>query len=212
VWPPAAQWSAAAFLALALALLAWHGYAAHRWSARPTALEPGAIESERLDLNRADHAQLVQLPGVGPSLARRIEDHRRRHGGFRSIEELRQVRGVGPAVLERLRPFVTVEPYPGTDAPPPPPRVARGAAPEQPSRQPPGSGKKPPLTGPVHVNSASAEELKRLPGIGPTLAQRIIEARAARPFRSVEELRRVRGIGAKTLERLRPHVTVDEKE
>jgi competence protein ComEA len=211
LWPPAAQWSAAAFLTLALALLGWHGYLAHRWSARPTELEPGGVEQERLDLNRADYAQLVQLPGVGPSLAQRIEDYRRQHGGFRSVDELRQVRGVGPAVLERLRPFVTVEPDAPTEAAPlPPPRVVRGAAPEKPERPPPRSGKKPPLTGPVAVNSASAEELQRLPGIGPTLAKRIIETREARPFRSVEELRRVRGIGAKTLERLRPHVTVEE--
>jgi competence protein ComEA len=63
----------------------------------------------------------------------------------------------------------------------------------------------------VNVNTASAEELRRLPGIGPKLSERILAARADRPFRSVDELRRVRGIGAKTLERLRPHVTVEDR-
>jgi competence protein ComEA len=209
-WPPAAQWSAAALLTLALGLLGWHTYTAHRWAARPTTLEPGAVEIEPLDLNRADTAQLVQIPGLGAGLAQRIDEYRRQHGGFRSVEELRQVRGVGPALLEQLRPFLTVEPD-SDEGPSPPPRVARAAAPDGPARPARPSGKKPPLTGVVNVNTASAEELRRLPGIGPKLSERILEARADRPFRSVDELRRVRGIGAKTLERLRPHVTVEDR-
>lgn len=52
----------------------------------------------------------------------------------------------------------------------------------------------------VRVNSATAEELMRLPGVGPALAARIV---AARPFASLDELLRVPGIGPKTLDRLR---------
>ncbi len=64
---------------------------------------PGAT---RVDLNRADVVELDRLPGIGPVLARRIVEHRSRHGPFRRIEELRAVRGVGPRLLERLRPHV----------------------------------------------------------------------------------------------------------
>lgn len=60
----------------------------------------------------------------------------------------------------------------------------------------------------VDVNRATLEELQLLPGIGPKLAQRIYDERAKRPFANVEELRRVYGIGAKTLEKLRPYVTI----
>ena len=60
---------------------------------------------------------------------------------------------------------------------------------------------------PIDLNRASADELTRLPGIGPGLATRIIEAREAAPFTSVEDLRRVRGVGAAKLERMRPFVT-----
>lgn len=63
----------------------------------------------------------------------------------------------------------------------------------------------------VNVNTAPAAELAELPGIGPTLAQRIIEHRTQHgPFRRLEDLREVKGIGAKTLESLSPHVRFDD--
>jgi competence protein ComEA len=55
----------------------------------------------------------------------------------------------------------------------------------------------------VSLNTASQAEIESLPGVGPTLARRIIENR---PYRSVEELERVKGIGPKLLERLKPLV------
>jgi competence protein ComEA len=61
-----------------------------------------------LDLNRAGAAELDALPGIGPVLARRIVEYRQQHGPFRRVEELRAVRGVGPRLLERLRPRVGV--------------------------------------------------------------------------------------------------------
>jgi competence protein ComEA len=60
----------------------------------------------------------------------------------------------------------------------------------------------------VDVNSADAAALDALPGIGPVLAQRIVEHRAERPFTTVDELGDVPGIGPTLLERLRPLVSV----
>jgi len=63
---------------------------------------------------------------------------------------------------------------------------------------------------PLDVNLASAAELERLPGVGPALAARIVEARARDgPFASVDDLRRVRGVGDATLERLRPRLAIN---
>ena len=53
------------------------------------------------------------------------------------------------------------------------------------------------------INSAPAELLETLPGVGPAIAQRIIQHR---PYSRVDDLVRVPGIGARTLERLRPLV------
>jgi competence protein ComEA len=62
----------------------------------------------------------------------------------------------------------------------------------------------------LNLNSASQAELEDLPGIGATLAERIIAYREANgPFTSVEDLRKVSGVGAKLFERLAPLVTTD---
>jgi competence protein ComEA len=65
-----------------------------------TAGAPPAV----VHLNSANAEQLDALDGIGPSLAQRIVDYRRTHGGFRSIDELDEVSGIGPVRLESLRP------------------------------------------------------------------------------------------------------------
>ncbi len=61
-----------------------------------------------LDLNSATAEQLDSLPGVGPSTAAAIIGYRDSHGPFRSVDELDEVRGIGPAKLEQLRELVVV--------------------------------------------------------------------------------------------------------
>ncbi|MGA1504384.1 MAG: helix-hairpin-helix domain-containing protein [Ilumatobacteraceae bacterium] len=61
-----------------------------------------------VDLNTATVAELDRLPGVGPSTARAIVDHRSRNGPFASVDDLLAVRGIGPAKLAELKPFVRV--------------------------------------------------------------------------------------------------------
>lgn len=60
------------------------------------------------NLNTATQAQLDTLPGVGPTLAQSILDHRKRHGSFRSVSDLCQVEGIGNARYEQLKKLVTV--------------------------------------------------------------------------------------------------------
>lgn len=62
----------------------------------------------RIDLNSADEAQLDLLPGIGPSLARRIVENRSRVGSFDSIDNLQRVSGIGPRTIERFRPYVVI--------------------------------------------------------------------------------------------------------
>ena len=62
----------------------------------------------------------------------------------------------------------------------------------------------------IDINAASVEELIRLPGIGPKLAEAIVEYRAAEPFEHAEDLRKVKGVGDKLFERLKDRITVGE--
>ena len=74
-----------------------------------------------------------------------------------------------------------------------------------------GSGKAT-LSGVVNVNTASADELQLLPGVGPSRAAAIVAVRQSRGgFSAVDDLTQVKGIGASMLERMRPHVSLEGK-
>ncbi len=66
-----------------------------------------AMESAApVDINTADGPLLETLPGIGPAKALAILELREERGSFSSVDELDDVRGIGPATLERLRPLV----------------------------------------------------------------------------------------------------------
>jgi competence protein ComEA len=65
------------------------------------------------------------------------------------------------------------------------------------------------LSGPVNLNTATAEQLEKLPGVGPATAKRILEYRQKNgSFKKIEELMNVRGIGEKAFLRMKPQLTV----
>ena len=72
-----------------------------------------------------------------------------------------------------------------------------------------GSGRNSNMMQSVRINSAGVSELQQLPGIGPALAQRIVETRSRGRFTSTEDLLRVPGIGKAKLAKLRDYVEVD---
>jgi DNA uptake protein ComE-like DNA-binding protein len=208
-WPRTAQGALAFLLVVNTLLITVYCIGSMRTAARPTELEQAAAQPARLDLNSADHAQLRQLPEVGDKLAGRIEEYRRTNGGFRSVEELQNVQGIGPARMYALRELVTVSSEGVTEATPAKPVLVRRVSYKKPAsatkkRRKKGEG----LTSPIDINSATEQELRQLPGIGATLAPRIIEAR---PFHSVDDLKRVRGIKDKKLNELRPYIIVGSK-
>ncbi len=61
----------------------------------------------RININRASAEELESLPGIGPVLAKAIVELRERQGPFQKMEDLLPIRGIGPVLVERLRPLVT---------------------------------------------------------------------------------------------------------
>jgi competence protein ComEA len=66
----------------------------------PGSSRPGGAKPS---LASATAAQLDRLDGIGPKLAKRIVDYRQSHGGFRSVDELKQVEGIGDKRFQALR-------------------------------------------------------------------------------------------------------------
>ncbi len=63
-----------------------------------------------LDVNSAGWVEWMQLEGIGETTARKIVDDRKRNGPFRSVDDVSRVNGIGPATLEKIRPYLRLEP------------------------------------------------------------------------------------------------------
>lgn len=147
-----------------------------------------------VDVNTATAEELDRVPGIGPALASRIIDFRTANGRFESVAALEAVRGIGPQSLATMAPFLAAGSGLAV------PLAASAAAPAAaPADRPV-----------INLNTATADELTALDGIGPALAQRIVEYRTAYgPFRRVEDVTNVRGIGPAKLEAIARQATVE---
>ena len=59
-----------------------------------------------VNINRAGISELVDLPGIGPKLAKRIVEHRKKFGPYRRPEDLLDVKGIGPKKLKKIEPYL----------------------------------------------------------------------------------------------------------
>jgi competence protein ComEA len=101
-----------------LLLLAVYCARLSKWGASPIEIEhfdPQQLDF-RIEVNSATWVEWGQLDGIGDALARRIVADREQNGPFRSIDDLRRVKGIGPKTLEKLRPHLTLDAPPIPDA------------------------------------------------------------------------------------------------
>lgn len=172
-------------------------------AAHPT--EDGAPRRQ-IDLNRADRQELLQIPGLGPSNADAILAYRAERGPFETLDDLTRVHGMGPKTTEKVKPWLNLSPT-GDE---PLERLERkpvAAPPVVPGK----AGKISAADAKIDVNAATEADFLRLPGIGPTLAARIVLYRTNAAFATLDDLRKVKGIGVKTLDAIRPFLIVNPK-
>jgi competence protein ComEA len=184
---------------------------------------PALAQAKKVDLNTADLKTLETLPGIGATLAQRIIDGR----PYKKMSDLSNVDGMTKAKLDGLKSHVTFSKVSST-------KTAKTSKSKstttQPSAQeetsttatkPSGTKKSPPAaTSPtgsatgklapgqkVNINTASAEELDALPGIGPTKAQAIVDYRNANgPFKSIEDIQKVSGIKSGEFSKIQDYI------
>ena len=118
--PSRSQPLVAAAVTLALVAMAgWYVAAGGPWGGLVDHDAPPAVPLEfTVDVNAAGETELAQLPGIGPTLARRIVDRRTATGPFRAADDLLDVPGIGPATLEALRPHLRTPASPPAESAP----------------------------------------------------------------------------------------------
>ena len=154
--------------------------------------------SASINPNTANASELAQFKGVGPKTADSIISYREANGPFVSCDDLVKVRGIGSKKLEQIKPDCAVDGKPS--------KAGKSQDTKKKSAQPASNPNG------IDINSASASELTKLNGVGPSTAAKIISYRDANgPFAACDDLRKVKGIGAKTLDKIKPDCTVSKK-
>lgn len=171
------------------------------------ALAPIARAADGLDLNTATVSELDKLPGIGRSKAEAIVRFREANGPFKSIEELRQLKGFGAATVAKLEGLVRVGGAVAAPAKKAPPRddaemslsMPSGkttARPAPPAADSSALDREPPA-GKLNLNLATEDELQELDGVSRANAKLILGWRKVKgPFRTIGDLARVPGLPA----------------
>lgn len=194
-------------------------YVARSQQQQPT---KSATPALRLDINTADTTALRALAGIGDVLSRRIVKFRQSRGGFARIEDLQQIYGLSPETFQKIAPNIYVDDatYAAMQQQRSPRPVqssqqyaTRGIAPATPTANPPAPTENPPAPAAaitaLDLNTATAEQLDALPGIGEKTANGIVKFRNIIGFYAdVAMVRYVYGVSEENFAKAKPYLQV----
>lgn len=153
-----------------------------------------------VNINTADQKTLEALPGVGKSTAKAIIAGR----PYKSIDELKRVKGMSDAKIQALKDKVTVGEATAATVPATASQKASSAQKSATEKVSKATSKLAPGQR-ININTATKQELEALPGIGSSKAQRIIEGR---PYEKPEDIMKVKGIKQKLFDKIKDNITV----
>ena len=177
-------------------------YSYHFFSS-PIYVNTEKLDYLKLDLNQSAFGELAQVPGIGKSIANEIISYRNANGGFNNLDEIEKIKGVGKKTAEKIKSHLvvgravskTIQEAPRIWVPPSfNPTTGKTGS----------NGKINLVMEKIDPNLATFEELKKLPGIGDTLAKRIVDKRQDMLFRDENDMQKVSGIGKKTASKITP--------
>lgn len=168
-----------------------------------TATTAISTESLYLDINSASHDELVKLNGIGDVLADAIIRYRQEYGGFRNIEEIMEVSGIGEKIFSDIRDQIyVIDPVYNTEAPTAEYIYEVDSQTEyQPTLE---------ELAPININTADISELILLPHVDEETARQIIKLREdINGFGNTYELAYVENLSRSEVNDILPYVTVE---
>jgi len=184
-------------------------------------LEPvESAQNQLININTAGLEELDLIAGVGPAIGQRIIDYRNTVGLFKTIEEIKNVQGIGDITYEKMKDQIMVGdvsieeeeslPVPTVPSEPiePEPKEEEQPEPEPPAPTVPSEPAEE-IPTKININTAGFEGLQEITGVGPVIAQKIINYRnESGLFQNIEDLKNVKGIGDVSFEKMRDEISI----